>query len=247
MHVNRSSPALVLQGQDDGLHLDAKTVQIAQQENAFIPSAAFDGARPGFEFSTGTLGTGYYTTDQTLLSSVLDQTLVQGSPSTGELLWESWSGPALEPLLIIHYDTATAPSPKKISANIALLLDYIAVVAGPLNLRGVCRSQCKLVIASGRESWTLRFMVSVSMQLGAKFTFTEQVLSVEPLEAKASEGWDGMKTVAQLRREQGVGAPRNPDSLYRPIERAPRKFNPMKIPKSLQVMIGTIWSPLSLS
>lgn len=49
------------------------------------------------------------------------------------------------------------------------------------------------------------------------------------------QGWVGMRTVAQLRRELGVGAPRNPDSLYRPIERAPRVFNPLRIPKQLQV------------
>jgi len=49
------------------------------------------------------------------------------------------------------------------------------------------------------------------------------------------DGWVGMKTVAQLRRETGVGAPRNADSLYRNIERAPRKFNPLKIPRALQV------------
>lgn len=45
-----------------------------------------------------------------------------------------------------------------------------------------------------------------------------------------------MKTVAQLRRELGIGAPRNTDSLYHQIERTPRKFNPLKIPKSLQVL-----------
>ena len=47
-------------------------------------------------------------------------------------------------------------------------------------------------------------------------------------------GWVGMRTVAQLRREAGQGAPRQPDSLYRPIERRPRRFNPLKIPTSLQ-------------
>ncbi|KAK9800776.1 hypothetical protein WJX73_000661 [Symbiochloris irregularis] len=46
--------------------------------------------------------------------------------------------------------------------------------------------------------------------------------------------WVGMRTVAQLRRERGEGPPRNPDSLYRPIERAPRVFNPLRIPKQLQ-------------
>ena len=47
-------------------------------------------------------------------------------------------------------------------------------------------------------------------------------------------GWVGMRTVAELRREAGIGAPRNADSLYRPIERAPRRFNPLKIPRALQ-------------
>ncbi|KAK9865724.1 hypothetical protein WJX84_006856 [Apatococcus fuscideae] len=49
--------------------------------------------------------------------------------------------------------------------------------------------------------------------------------------------WVGMKTVAQLRRELGVGAPRNPNSLYKPIERVPRQFNPLKIPKGLQAAL----------
>ena len=46
-----------------------------------------------------------------------------------------------------------------------------------------------------------------------------------------------MRTVAQLRRELGVGPPRDADSLYKPIERAPRKFNPLKIPKTLQARL----------
>lgn len=53
-----------------------------------------------------------------------------------------------------------------------------------------------------------------------------------------------MRTVAEVRRELGVGAPREKNSLYRPIERAPRKFNPLKIPKQLQVCaaaLSSIW------
>ncbi len=52
--------------------------------------------------------------------------------------------------------------------------------------------------------------------------------------AQAGGGWLGMRTVAQLRRAAGVGAPRQQDSLYRPIERRPRRFNPLKIPTALQ-------------
>ena len=44
-----------------------------------------------------------------------------------------------------------------------------------------------------------------------------------------------MRTVSQIRRDEQVGIPVNKNSLYKPIERLPRKFNPLKIPKSLQV------------
>eukprot|EP01050_Picozoa_sp_SAG11_P004704 SAG11_NODE_307_length_10982_cov_22.068823_6_plen_175_part_00 len=75
-----------------------------------------------------------------------------------------------------------------------------------------------------------------------------------------AEEWTGMKTVRELRREKEIGAmylahlrplsvrltcddgcsalpavPHNPDSTYKPIERKPKVFNPLKIPKSLQV------------
>uniref|UniRef100_A0A803LZZ4 Bms1-type G domain-containing protein n=1 Tax=Chenopodium quinoa TaxID=63459 RepID=A0A803LZZ4_CHEQI len=46
--------------------------------------------------------------------------------------------------------------------------------------------------------------------------------------------WKGMKTVAELRRELALPVPVNKDSLYKPIERQPKKFNPLIIPKSLQ-------------
>lgn len=46
--------------------------------------------------------------------------------------------------------------------------------------------------------------------------------------------WEGMKTVAELRREHNLPIPFNKDSLYKPIERKPRKFNPLVVPKKLQ-------------
>ncbi|RZC51430.1 hypothetical protein C5167_019856 [Papaver somniferum] len=42
-----------------------------------------------------------------------------------------------------------------------------------------------------------------------------------------------MKTVAQLRRKHNLPIPVNMDSLYKPNERKPRKFNPMVIPNTL--------------
>ena len=51
--------------------------------------------------------------------------------------------------------------------------------------------------------------------------------------AEAS-GWVPMKSVADIRREKSIGAPRLNDSLYRDIERKPKVFNPLKVPRSLQ-------------
>lgn len=50
-----------------------------------------------------------------------------------------------------------------------------------------------------------------------------------------SEGkvWRKMRTVAELRRERGLGAPKVGDSEYRPVERSQRKWLPMQIPQSL--------------
>lgn len=61
--------------------------------------------------------------------------------------------------------------------------------------------------------------------------FPDQLSAEQPAPVA---GWVPMKTVAQLRRERGEGAPRNSDSLYRPIERAPRRFAPLKVPTALQ-------------
>jgi ribosome biogenesis protein BMS1 len=52
-----------------------------------------------------------------------------------------------------------------------------------------------------------------------------------------------MKTTAMLRRAQGVPIPVNKDSLYKPIERAARHFNPLHIPKPLQAALPFATKP----
>ncbi|KAL7122020.1 hypothetical protein ACP275_01G019700 [Erythranthe tilingii] len=52
-----------------------------------------------------------------------------------------------------------------------------------------------------------------------------------------NETWQGMKTVSELRWEKNLPVPVNKDSLYKPIERKQRKFNPLVIPKSLQAAL----------
>lgn len=46
-----------------------------------------------------------------------------------------------------------------------------------------------------------------------------------------------MKSTAQLRREMGLAAPRETDSLYRYTERVPKIFNPIIVRKSLQAKL----------
>ncbi|KAK4419933.1 Ribosome biogenesis protein BMS1 [Sesamum alatum] len=60
------------------------------------------------------------------------------------------------------------------------------------------------------------------------------------------ETWQGMKTVSELRRERNLPVPVNKDSLYRPIERKPRKFNPLVIPKSLQAALPFASKPKNI-
>jgi ribosome biogenesis protein BMS1 len=49
--------------------------------------------------------------------------------------------------------------------------------------------------------------------------------------------WEGMKTVYQLRKERQMKIPVNKDSQYSEIERTDRKFNPLRIPRSLQAKL----------
>ncbi|KAF3785526.1 Ribosome biogenesis protein [Nymphaea thermarum] len=48
------------------------------------------------------------------------------------------------------------------------------------------------------------------------------------------ETWRGMKTVSELRRDHNLPVPLNKDSVYKPIDRKPKKFNPLRISKALQ-------------
>uniref|UniRef100_A0A0E0KDB8 Bms1-type G domain-containing protein n=1 Tax=Oryza punctata TaxID=4537 RepID=A0A0E0KDB8_ORYPU len=51
------------------------------------------------------------------------------------------------------------------------------------------------------------------------------------------ETWQGMRTTAELRRAHNIPIPHNKDSVYKPIERKVRKFNPIEIPAKLQHLL----------
>ncbi|PWA14093.1 hypothetical protein CCH79_00016703 [Gambusia affinis] len=54
------------------------------------------------------------------------------------------------------------------------------------------------------------------------------------LPAGQKDSWSGMRTLGQLKHDLGVRNKPNPDSLYKPVVRAPRRFNRLHIPKELQ-------------
>lgn len=55
-----------------------------------------------------------------------------------------------------------------------------------------------------------------------------------PVTSLLDANWRGMRTVFELRKDRGLKIPLSQDSLYKPIEREQRKFNPLRIPKSLE-------------
>ena len=57
---------------------------------------------------------------------------------------------------------------------------------------------------------------------------------VTSLLLKDKAAWTGMRTVGQIRHETGKKPPVKSDSLYRPIEREVRRFNPLRVPTALQ-------------
>ncbi|EDR13155.1 uncharacterized protein LACBIDRAFT_245157 [Laccaria bicolor S238N-H82] len=49
--------------------------------------------------------------------------------------------------------------------------------------------------------------------------------------------WTGMRLTGQVRRDEGIKTPLNVNSTYKRIERAPRRFNPLIVPKKLQASL----------
>ena len=49
--------------------------------------------------------------------------------------------------------------------------------------------------------------------------------------------WTGMRLTGQVRRDDGLKTPLNVNSTYKPIERIPRRFNPLKVPRKLQASL----------
>ncbi|KAF8895142.1 hypothetical protein BD779DRAFT_1608832 [Infundibulicybe gibba] len=49
--------------------------------------------------------------------------------------------------------------------------------------------------------------------------------------------WSGMRLTGQVRRDENIKTPLNVNSTYKPIDRPPRRFNPLIVPKKLQASL----------
>ncbi|KAI6114737.1 DUF663-domain-containing protein [Pisolithus croceorrhizus] len=58
--------------------------------------------------------------------------------------------------------------------------------------------------------------------------------------------WSGMRLTGEVRKEQGLKTPLAVNSTYKPIERAPRRFNALKVPKKLQAALPYASKPRAM-
>ena len=178
----------------------------------FLPAAAFAGARPGFAFQAGALGLGYYRE-----GSAAQRGSGSGAGAAPDTSAERAAGTAEVctqwSRCCLHATAASQP--------MCLAQPFQQKHGDSCRQHLWCVPDCSNA-AAGVQRCASRTQGD-GLTAGA---------------AQVPAGWVGMRTVAQLRREANQGAPRQPDSLYRPIERRPRHFNPLKIPTSLQARPG---------
>lgn len=55
-----------------------------------------------------------------------------------------------------------------------------------------------------------------------------------------------MRLTGQVRRDEGIKTPLNVNSHYKSVERLPRRFNPLKIPKKLQASLPYASKPRAM-
>ena len=49
--------------------------------------------------------------------------------------------------------------------------------------------------------------------------------------------WKGMRLTGQIRRDEGISTPLDPNSAYRKVERTTRRFNTLKVPRKLEASL----------
>jgi len=203
-----------------GLPMAVDALPDSTAQPSFDPALQFAGARTGFAFRQGPQGLGYYRDDGAARArSAGFATAAAGDQTDGETAAGTQA-------------IAYAPEPNIVKPAAARSTD---AQHGGIDWPWHCTRG-----TNGCEFGILHeapFVCPTPRHVHRLTAARDRVLDTGtslPAPEAGEAGWVGMRTVADLRRALGVGAPRDRDSLYRPIERAPRKFNPLKIPRALQ-------------
>lgn len=111
-----------------------------------------------------------------------------------------------------------------------------AAVRTVSGIRGQIKKAARNPEGAFRATFEDRILMSdlVFVRAWYPVTIPKYYNQVTSLLNKDKGEWNGMRTVGQIRYETGAKAPIKKNARYKPIVRETRRFNPLRIPASLQ-------------
>ncbi|XP_065182848.1 ribosome biogenesis protein BMS1 homolog [Sycon ciliatum] len=103
-------------------------------------------------------------------------------------------------------------------------------------IRGQIKKSIKKPIGAFRATFEDKLLMSdiVFVRAWVPVDVPKYYNMVRSLLQEDKSSWTGMRTVGQMRFERGITIKQKKDSIYKPIVRERRRFNPFQVPKSLQ-------------